>query len=78
MNDETYVKIMVSLGEELERAVSTEPYDPDEYNKVINAIESTHRVWYRSRQHRSILPAIIISFLAALLALIVAHSLWQS
>ena len=65
MTDHTYLKIMVSLGEDLERAASAEPYDPDEYNNIINAIESTNRVWYHSRQRRSLV--ISFAYIAAIL-----------
>lgn len=53
MKDSEYLKQMVALGEELERVASSEPYDPDAYNKVIEAINRTNRVWYHGRRQRS-------------------------
>jgi len=50
MNDRTYIKVMIALGEDLERICSTEEYDQDAYNKVIESINRTNRIWWRSRR----------------------------
>lgn len=52
MTDTEYLKIMYSLGDELERVTSTEPYDQEAYGKVIEAINRTNRIWWRSRRRR--------------------------
>ena len=50
MTETEYLKQMISLIRDLDRAASADPYDPDEYNKVINAIHSTNDAWSRSRR----------------------------
>lgn len=68
MNDKTYLKIMVELGEELERAASARPYDPDEYNKTIDALNRTNRIWWRSRRRRPWMKICFCLFLLYCLA----------
>ena len=68
MDERTYLKLMVSLGEDLERAASAEPYDPDQYNKVIDSINKANRLWFRSRRHYSCWTRWIIFVLILLLA----------
>jgi len=65
MTDTEYLKIMYSLGDELERSASAEPYDPDAYNNVIDAINRTNRIWWRDRRlHHWFTTAAIIVFIA--------------
>ena len=49
MTDEEYMKQMVALTNELDRAASAQPYDPDEYTNIIDSINLLYRKWNRSR-----------------------------
>jgi len=45
MKDTTYLKRMIALTQELERNASAEPYDPDSYNRTVEALKDTNRAW---------------------------------
>lgn len=76
MTDRKYLKTMIYLSEELERAASAEPYDPDQYNKVIDSINSTNRVWLNSLRRRSWFAIASIIFISLMLAWIVYSILY--
>lgn len=71
MNDKTYLQMMIAFMQELEAASSAEPYDPDSYNKIIDALNSTTRVWNRSRRRRRSFFGYLIWFLLGVLTWIV-------
>ena len=71
MTDKTYIEIMYCFGEDLKRDASAEPYDPDEYNKVIDAINSTNRDWLRSLHRRNWLYIAIFVFYLSVTAWLV-------
>jgi len=71
MNEKTYLRVMHSLGKDLKRAENTEPYDPDAYNKVIDAMNQTNIVFYRSHRQFSCLTRWIIFILVLLFACVV-------
>lgn len=68
MTDRTYLKLMVALGEDLERAAAASPYDPDAYNKVIKKINRINKLWWRSRRRRHWFAKASLCFLIVVLA----------
>ena len=56
------------LGEDLKRAENAKPYDPDAYNKVIDAMNTTNIDFYRSHRKFSCWTRWIILILALLFA----------
>ena len=49
MNQETYIKKLFALNRELERAASRRPYDPDEYNNIVDAANLLMKRYYGKR-----------------------------
>ena len=49
MKQEIYCKKLLALGRELNRAVSARPYDPDEYNNIIDALNLLNRRYHGRR-----------------------------
>ena len=64
MNDSEYLKRLIALTEELNKAASAEPYDPVAYNRVIQELNSVKPPWESRRRRR---PWGIIAFVLFLL-----------
>jgi len=71
MTNKKYRKIMLSLSEDLQRAASTKPYNPDEYDKVTEAMNRTNRARFLRRRKFSCWTRWIIWFLLGVLSWIV-------
>ena len=81
MNKRTYVKRMRSLGEELERVVAGDPYDPDAYNRVVDEINRTNHLWFVSIGHEHLLLRILcwviwLVCIAGVLYVIITDLFW--
>lgn len=76
MNNSEYLHIMYSLSEELERAASAEPYDPDAYNDVVARITAAHSAWHLNRRRRPWAALISVILLLIVLVCIVFKVLW--
>ena len=78
MNDRTYMKVMVALGEDLEHVASADEFDQDAYDEVIQAINRTNLIWMGSRRRRNWFSILIIGFLLFCLAWIVWSAFFSS
>lgn len=73
MTNTKYLKKMITLSEELERAATAEPYDPDAYNLVITKIQRIIPPWQQRRRRRP-WPAI---FFCLFLLFCLAWLIWS-
>ncbi len=69
MNYTEYEEAIGTLSDELKRAATANPYDPDIYNDVVYRINALYSAVYQSRRRRP--WAALISVLVLLLALLV-------
>lgn len=76
MTDRKYLRIMVALGEELERVCSFYPGDSAAQKDIIDEIKRTNRIWTRSRHRFSCWTRWILFILSLLLAGIVYQILF--
>ena len=77
MTGKKYLKQMFALSEELGNAAGAEPYDPHDYNLVIDKINSLNHLWFVSlgqrRRIRIILSVAAILFVLYLVYLLLSE-----
>lgn len=52
MTDSEYLKKLIALGIDLERAGDARPYDPDVYNDIVARLNALHLCKFYSRRRR--------------------------
>lgn len=77
MTNTEFIKRMIALTEELERAAAARPYDPDAYNNVIDRLNSITPPWRQRRRRRPWVSLIILIFLLLVLIYIVCEILYN-
>ena len=70
MNSKEYLGQMYVNLAELERTAEARPYDPDAYNKVVEALEETNRIYFRSLHRRALFGKFIFWFFVGLLIVV--------
>jgi len=71
MNYRTYVKVMIALGEDLERVSSAEPYDEEAFGDVMLSIYRTNQLWMKSRRRHDWISSIFIWMLFGLFCVVI-------
>lgn len=71
MKDKAYIKKMIVLTEELERAAGADPFDKDNWQSALDEFHLVNITWYKSRRRRPWLMIYLCLFLLYCLAWLV-------